>query len=136
MTNSILIQQEENKLQVNSDSYNLKRVIGVQAKVLNWKNHLSKIVAFGLMVSSILFVFLPCENQEYGLAFSTYLPIIGFVIGAVLAILTSRKYEFRIKYNYADDTGIQWLTVAKSNKSKDYKVFQEQEIQLKNNITL
>lgn len=135
MTSSIFIQQKENKLQVNSDSYNLKRVIGVQAKVLNWKNHLCKIVAFGLMVSSILFVFLPCENQEYGLAFSTYLPIIGFVIGAILAILTSRKYEFRIKYNYADDTGIQWLTVAKSNKSKDYKIFQEQEIQLKNNIT-
>jgi hypothetical protein len=44
----------------------------------------------------------------------------------VLAFLVSSKYEFRIEFDHADDTGVQWFTAAKSRKIEDLKLFQKQ----------
>ncbi|MEH6534740.1 MAG: hypothetical protein V7735_25920, partial [Photobacterium frigidiphilum] len=110
MASSISIHKTSNKLHVNSDSYELSKIVGVQVKELAWKDHIIRSVMLGVVSSSLLFIFLPSENQEYGLAFSTFLPVVGFSIGMVLAFLVSSKYEFRIEFDHADDTGVQWFT--------------------------
>jgi hypothetical protein len=135
MASSVLIQQSDNKLRVNSDTYDLSKVVGVQVNILCWKDHLLKMVLLGVVASSLLFIFIPSENQEYGLAFSSYLPVVGFIFGAILGLVTSSKYEFRLEFNHLDDTGIQWFTAAKSRKPSDYALFKEQEIALKRKIT-
>ncbi|EKO3583957.1 hypothetical protein N6C00_003251, partial [Vibrio metschnikovii] len=41
MANSVVIQQLNNQLKVNSDAYDLSRIVGVEVKVLTFKDHLS-----------------------------------------------------------------------------------------------
>ena len=130
MASSVIIQHSENKLQVNSDTYKLNKVMGVRVKVLSWKDHLLKMIILGVLSSSILFIFIPSENCEYGLAFSSYLPLVGFLVGVIFGLITSTKYEFQLKFNYSDETGIQWFTAAKSRKQSDYALFKEYEIEL------
>ena len=125
MASSVLILQSENKLQVNLDTYELSKVIGVRVKALSWKDHLLKMIILGVLASSILFIFIPSENYEYGLAYSSYLPLVGFIVGVIFAFITSTKYEFQLNFNYSDETGIQWFTAAKSRKPSDYALFRE-----------
>ncbi|GAA4898312.1 hypothetical protein [Ferrimonas pelagia] len=75
-------------------------------------------------MSSLLFIFIPAEGLQYGLPFASKLPIIGFGIGALCALLSANKYELRMKFNYGSETGQQWLTVAKSRKQSDLPLFQ------------
>lgn len=114
MASLALIQQSENILQVNLDTYELNKVMGVKVKVLSWKYHLLKMIILGVLTSSILFIFIPFENDEYGLAYSSYLPLVGFIVGIVFGLITSSKNEFQLKFDYSDETGIQWFTAAKS----------------------
>lgn len=68
-----------------------------------------------------LFVFILVGELPY----AEYLPAVGFAAGALLALLTSIKYVLRIEYNHQDDTGVQWLTIAKSGKKTDKMLFDE-----------
>ncbi|WP_202598257.1 MULTISPECIES: hypothetical protein [unclassified Vibrio] len=135
MANSVVIQQLNNQLKVNSDAYDLSRIVGVEVKVLTFKDHLLRMLLLGAISSSLLFIFIPSEHQEYGLAFASFLPFIAFLFGAFLGFVSSNKYEFRLEFNHLDGTGIQWFTAAKSRKASDYVLFKEQEIELKRKIT-
>ncbi|WP_131828040.1 hypothetical protein [Salinivibrio sp. PR6] len=71
-----------------------------------------------------LFVFILVGELPY----AEYLPAVGFAAGALLA---SVKYVLRIEYNHQDDTGVQWLTIAKSGKKTDKMLFDQHVAQLK-----
>ncbi|WP_217525179.1 hypothetical protein [Vibrio metschnikovii] len=135
MANSVVIQQSNNQLKVNSDAYDLSRIVGVEVKVLTFKDHLLRMLLLGAISSSLLFIFIPSEYQEYGLAFASFLPLVAFLFGAFLGFVSSNKYEFRLEFNHLDETGIQWFTAAKSRKASDYVLFKEQEMELKRKIT-
>ncbi|WP_217519993.1 hypothetical protein [Vibrio metschnikovii] len=135
MANSVVIQQSNNQLKVNSDAYDLSRIVGVEVKVLTFKDHLLRMLLLGAISSSLLFIFIPSEHHEYGLAFASFLPLTAFLFGAFLGFVSSNKYEFRLEFNHLDETGIQWFTAAKSRKSSDYVLFKEQEMELKRKIT-
>ena len=130
---SIFIQPSTGKLQVNADSYELDKIADVQVRVLSWKNHLLNMVLLGVLTSSILFVFIPTEEQGKGV--TLLLPAMGFVVGAIMALAASAKYEFRLEFKHGDETGVQWITAAKSRSSSDYAMFKEQEIELKRTIS-
>ncbi|WP_176428346.1 MULTISPECIES: hypothetical protein [unclassified Vibrio] len=135
MANSLIIQQLDNQLKVNSDVYDLSRIVGVEVKVLTFKDYLMRMFLLGAISSSLLFIFIPSEHQEYGLAYASFLPLVAFVFGAFLGFVSSNKYEFRLEFNHLDETGVQWFTAAKSRKSSDYVLFKEQEMELKRKIT-
>ncbi|EKO3608599.1 hypothetical protein M6C35_003577, partial [Vibrio metschnikovii] len=105
MANSVVIQQLNNQLKVNSDAYDLSRIVGVEVKVLMFKDHLLRMLLLGAISSSLLFIFIPSEHQEYGLAFASFLPFIAFLFGAFLGFVSSNKYEFRLEFNHLDETG-------------------------------
>jgi hypothetical protein len=120
-------------LQVNADSYELDKIADVQVRVLSWKDHLLNMVLLGVITSSILFVFIPTEEQGKGV--TLLLPAMGFVVGAIMALAASAKYEFRLEFKHGDETGVQWITAAKSRSSSDYAVFKERKIELKRTIS-
>ncbi|MEL3931509.1 hypothetical protein RO468_09280 [Aeromonas enteropelogenes] len=98
-------------------------------KVLTWKDNLINMLLLGLITSSILFYFIPPEAQGKGM--TLFLPAVAFLVGMVMALITSAKYVFRLEFKNADETGVQWITVAKSRNSQEYEVFKLKEAELK-----
>ncbi|MGN7509642.1 hypothetical protein [Aeromonas salmonicida] len=129
MACSVLIDKSEGKLKINSDSYNLNRISDVQVKVLTWKDKLINMLLFGLITSSILFYFIPTEAQGKGM--TLFLPAVAFLAGMVMAMITSAKYVFRLEFKHADETGVQWITAAKSRNAREYEIFKLKEVELK-----
>ncbi len=129
MACSVLIDKSEGKLKINSDSYNLNRISDVQVKVLTWKDKLINMLLFGLITSSILFYFIPTEAQGKGM--TLFLPAVAFLAGMVMAMVTSAKYVFRLEFKHADETGVQWITAAKSRNAREYEIFKLKEVELK-----
>ena len=129
MACSVLIDKSEGKLKINSDSYDLNRISDVQVKVLTWKNKLINMLLFGLITSSILFYFIPTEAQGKGM--TLFLPAVAFLAGMVMAMVTSAKYVFRLEFKHADETGVQWITAAKSRNVREYEIFKLKEAELK-----
>ena len=129
MVCSISVDKSEEKLKINSDSYDLNRISDVQVKELTWKDKLTNMLMFGLITSSILFYFIPTEAQGKGM--TLFLPAVAFLVGVVMAMITSAKYVFRLEFKHADETGVQWITAAKSRNSQEYEAFKLKEVELK-----
>lgn len=129
---SIVINKSASKLQVNKDSYDLDKISNVQVKVLSWKDKILNMVMLGALVSSILFIFIPTEEQ--GQAMTLFLPAVAFLVGACMALVMSTKYEFRLEFRYSDGVGVQWFTAAKGRTTGDYQMFKAREAELKRYI--
>ncbi len=129
MVCSISVDKSEEKLKINSDSYDLNRISDVQVKELTWKDKLTNMLLFGLITSSILFYFIPTEAQGKGM--TLFLPAVAFLVGVVMAMITSAKYVFRLEFKHADETGVQWITAAKSRNVREYEIFKLKEAELK-----
>ena len=129
MVCSISVDKSEEKLKINSDSYDLNRISDVQVKELTWKDKLTNMLLFGLITSSILFYFIPTEAQGKGM--TLFLPAVAFRVGVVMAMITSAKYVFRLEFKHADETGVQWITAAKSRNVREYEIFKLKEAELK-----
>ena len=129
MVCSISVDKSEEKLKINSDSYDLNRISDVQVKELTWKDKLTNMLLFGLITSSILFYFIPTEAQGKGM--TLFLPAVAFLVGMVMAMITSAKYVFRLEFKHADESGVQWITAAKSRNVREYEIFKLKEAELK-----
>ena len=129
MVCSISVDKSEEKLKINSDSYDLNRISDVQVKELTWKDKLTNMLMFGLITSSILFYFIPTEAQGKGM--TLFLPAVAFLVGVVMAMITSAKYVFRLEFKHADEIGVQWITAAKSRNVREYEIFKLKEVELK-----
>ncbi|MFK0668572.1 hypothetical protein [Aeromonas salmonicida] len=60
-----------------------------------------------------------------------FLPAVAFLAGMVMAMVTSTKYVFRLEFKHADETGVQWITAAKSRNAREYEIFKLKEVELK-----
>ncbi|OOE77116.1 DUF6232 family protein [Salinivibrio sp. ML290] len=120
MRKSVVIKQTSTRLCVNDDCYTMHNIVDASVEELTWKDHLLRMLGLGILSASFLFFMLVGE-----LPYAEYLPAVGFAAGALLALLTSEKYVLRIEYNHQDDTGVQWLTIAKSGKKTDKMLFDE-----------
>ncbi|WP_081959366.1 hypothetical protein [Aeromonas finlandensis] len=128
----IFINQSEKKLQVDKENYDLSKIANVEVKTLSWKDKLLNMIILGAIASSLLFIFVPTNEQ--GQVITLFLPVIAFVIGACVALVISSKYEFRLEFRYSDEVGVQWFTAAKSRSVSDYQLFKTREVELKRYI--
>jgi len=129
MACSIVIDRSEKKLHINSDSYDMNRISDVQVKVLTWKDKVTNMVLLGLITSSILFYFIPTEAQGKGM--TLFLPAVAFLLGAAMAFISSARYVLRLEFKHTDETGVQWITVAKGRTALEYEAFKLKEAELK-----
>ncbi|MGY3941558.1 hypothetical protein [Aeromonas tecta] len=130
MACAISIRPSDNRLQINNDDYDLNKIKGVEVRALTWKDHLRKMMLLGLVTSSVLFYFIPTEEQAKSALLVFFLPMVGFLAGALMALISSAKYEFRVEFAHTDETGVQWITVAKSRHAADYSMFKERAAEL------
>ncbi|MGN5171736.1 hypothetical protein [Aeromonas sp. 102P] len=129
MSCSISIDPSAKKLWVNKDSYDLDKISDVQVRTLSLKDKLLNMAIIGAITSSILFIIIPTD--ENGQVVTTLLPIVTFLIGALIGFAISKKYEFRLEFRYSDEVGVQWFTAAKGRTIIDYQLFKSREVELK-----
>ena len=113
----------DNKIVFKEDEYPLARIKGVRVKTNSLTDHAIRIVAFSLMVSSVVWIICP---EYFGLITAP----IAIVIGVLLALSTARKYELQVEFQHADDTGLQWVSMAKTNKPNIKMIFEKQVMQI------
>ena len=131
---AIAIEQSDNTLRVNKDCYDLGRIVGVQVKALGWMDRLKKTLLLGVVTSSVLFYFTPSYEQAGNWLIVLFLPLMGFLSVALMGLLSSAKYEFCIEFSHADETGVQWITAARSRHVADYETFKAQAARLKERL--
>ena len=97
---AIAIEQSDNTLRVNKDRYDLGRIVGVQVKALGWMDRLKKTFLLGVVTSSVLFYFTPSYEQAGNWLIVLFLPLVGFLSGALMGLISSAKYEFCIEFSH------------------------------------
>ena len=118
----------ENKVVFKKDEYPLSKIKDVRVKINSLKDHAMRIATISLIVSSVVWTICP----EY---FGLFTAPIALIIGVLLALSTVRKYELQVEFQYADDTGLQWVSMAKTNKPNIKIIFEQQVIQILKKIT-
>ena len=118
----------ENKVVFKKDEYPLSKIKDVRVKINSLKDHAMRIATISLIVSSVVWTICP----EY---FGLFTAPIALIIGVLLALSTVRKYELQVEFQYADDTGLQWVSMAKTNKPNIKIIFEQQVIQILQKIT-
>ncbi|WP_330961821.1 hypothetical protein [Photobacterium sp. 53610] len=110
------------------DEYSLTRIRNARVKINTLKDHLLRIISIGLIVSSVVWVIFPD-------GFSYLIAPIGILFGAMGALVSGKKYELQIEFEHTDETGLQWISVAKGNKLAEKKVFLDQVHSIKQKVT-
>ena len=118
----------DNNVIFKEDEYPLARINGLRVKTNSLKDHAIRIVAFSLMVSSVVWIICP---EYFGLITAP----ISFIVGVLLALSTARKYELQVEFQHADDTGLQWVSMVKTNKPNIKMIFEKQVMQILQKIT-
>lgn len=118
----------DNNVIFKEDEYPLARIKGVRVKTNSLKDHAIRMVAFGLIVSSVIWIICP---GYFGLVTAP----VSMMVGVLLALSTARKYEIQIEFQHSDDTGLQWVSMAKTNKPDIKIIFEQQVMQILQKIT-
>ncbi|WP_026973084.1 hypothetical protein [Aliagarivorans marinus] len=110
---------QDNKLSFKDDEYNLNRIRNARFVKNSLVSSIVRIIAIGLVVSSIVWIICP---EGFGRFFGP----LSFCLGVIGALLTSYRYELQIEFRHSDETGFQWISVAKSNKNSVLAIFDQQ----------
>ncbi|GAA4882886.1 hypothetical protein [Ferrimonas pelagia] len=115
------ITQLDDRLQIRKAHYQLRKLEAAEAKINTWKDHLLRTVIMGLL----------CACVPLALTFKIqFVPLLCFAVGVGAALLTATHYELRVRFNYGDETGVQWLTIAKGRYAEEHQLFVEKAEQI------
>jgi hypothetical protein len=101
----------DDRLSIRSDEYPYVRILGIHARELTTRDRVVRILSIALAVSLIGWVFAP-------------LGLVLFGIGAVGALLTSKRYELRAEFRAVDETGDHVTAIARGRLPEEYALFQ------------
>jgi ABC-type transport system involved in cytochrome bd biosynthesis fused ATPase/permease subunit len=101
------------------DQYQLNKIKRVRVKANTLKDHALRMLCIGLVVSSVVWMVCP---ESFGMLTAP----VAFTAGIITALGSTRKYELQIEFQHIDETGLQWVSVAKSNNQQVKSVFEEQ----------
>lgn len=108
-----------NRFYFKSDTYKLDRIRSARARENSYQSQLVRVLVIGALFSSIVWVICPG-------GFASILAPVAMVVGVIFALFTAKRYELQVKFAHIDETGEQWVSVAKSNKQADMALFEQQ----------
>ena len=111
------------------DSYPLSKINNVRVKKLGLLDNLKQIL-FWLFVFSGA-IWLAITNLESTPFWLQGLAVTLAMIGLIFGLLRCSKYALQIEFRHIDETGVQWVNVAKSYSESDGKLFAQQAAALK-----
>lgn len=101
------------KLRIKKDEYSLSKVLDVSVKEIKLKDQIIRILCLSFLLSVGGWIFLPIIAP------------VMFGIGAIGALLTAAKYELLAEFRGSDETGNQWVPIARGRKKEEYLLFNE-----------
>ncbi|GAB2644410.1 hypothetical protein [Vibrio panuliri] len=113
----------DRKLRYKKDEYPLASIKSARVKTNALQDHILRITCIGLVVSSVVLMICP---ESLGLFTAPF----AFSLGILSALASVRKYELQIEFQHSDETGLQWVSVAKSNQPKVKHLFEHQAVSI------
>ncbi|WP_104027896.1 hypothetical protein [Vibrio jasicida] len=101
------------------DEYLLSKIKGVRVKTNTFQDHALRIVCIGLVVASVVWMICP---ESFGLITAP----LALTVGVFSALFSVRKYELQVEFQHIDETGLQWVSVAKTNSKAVKNLFEKQ----------
>ncbi|WP_038882265.1 DUF6232 family protein [Vibrio jasicida] len=101
------------------DEYPLSKIKGVRVKTNAFQDHALRIVCIGLVVASVVWMICP---ESLGLITAP----LALTVGVFSALFSVRKYELQVEFQHIDETGLQWVSVAKTNSKAVKNLFEKQ----------
>ncbi|ELR67893.1 hypothetical protein C942_00201 [Photobacterium marinum] len=98
-------------LVVNKEEYRLSRMLNIRAKELRLKDQLIRILSISLALSVFGWIILPITG-----------PIL-MLVGALIAVFTMKKYELCVEIRATDESGDQWIPIARGRKPEEFLLF-------------
>ena len=111
------------------DSYPIKKIHDVRIKHLSIIDNLGQILFWVALFSGALWLAIP--NIETAPLWWKILVACMTVIGLIFALFRCSKFALQIEFKHIDETGLQWINVAKSNSKKELVLFEKQVKELK-----
>ncbi|EJG0636046.1 hypothetical protein C4G38_RS23700 [Vibrio parahaemolyticus] len=116
------------KFSFKKDEYPLSKIRGARVKTNSIKDHALRIFCIGLVVSSVVWMICP---ESFGLL---TVPI-ALTVGMLSALLSVKKYELQVEFQHIDETGLQWVSVAKTNNQSIKNLFEKQVTSILEHLT-
>ncbi|ELX4126913.1 hypothetical protein CE131_09370 [Vibrio parahaemolyticus] len=110
------------------DEYPLSKIKGARVKTNTFQDHALRIVCIGLVVASVVWMICP---ESFGLLTAP----LALTIGMFSALFSVRKYELQVEFQHIDETGLQWVSVAKTNNQMIKILFEKQASRLLGQVT-
>ncbi|EGA67980.1 hypothetical protein VISI1226_08644 [Vibrio sinaloensis DSM 21326] len=106
------------------DEYPLKRINNIRVKRLSWMDNLGQIAFWVCLFSGAVWL----AVIEFPVV-PTFLQVLCAsltMFGFVFAILRCSRYALQVEFRHVDETGLQWVNVAKSYSHQDGELFAKQ----------
>ncbi|TFH90955.1 DUF6232 family protein [Vibrio ouci] len=107
-------------LSVGKDCYRLSKIKRVEVRKLGWRDNAVNIVSLALVLSAATWAFVP----QFG--------FIALALTFVIGFSCWRKHELRAEFIGTDETGDHWVALARGCTKKEYQVFKDVELALRN----
>ncbi|EGU41589.1 hypothetical protein [Vibrio scophthalmi] len=106
------------------DSYPISKINNVRVKRLSLLDNLGQILFWVFVFSGAVWLAIPdFETAPLWLkAMVLSLSLVGFVF----SLFRCSKYALQIEFRHIDETGVQWVNVAKSYSEADSQLFEKQ----------
>ncbi|MBY7732129.1 hypothetical protein [Vibrio bathopelagicus] len=111
------------ELRVKKDVYTLRKIKQLEIRRLGLKENAINIVSLALVLSAATWAFVP----QFGL----YMLALTFI----LAFVSWRKYELRAEFKGADETGDQWVSVARGCTREEFQILKSVELALRDQVS-
>ncbi|CAB1256809.1 hypothetical protein ACOBWL_003515 [Vibrio cholerae] len=119
----------DGKFHIKNDSYPLSKINDVRVKRLSLIDNLGQILFWIVIFSGMLWLALSQVGES-----PFWLKLLAGSLsatGLIFALFRCSRYALQIEFNHIDETGLQWINVAKSFSSNDYELFEKQVVTLK-----
>lgn len=119
----------ESEFLFKQDAYPLKRINDIRVKRLNWLDNLGQLIFWVALFSGGLWLAIPdIKTAPVWLQILTAcLTLFGFTF----AMLRCARYALQVEFKHVDETGLQWVNVARSCSKRDAELFAAQVEKLK-----
>ncbi|ELA6782411.1 hypothetical protein RB979_004739 [Vibrio alginolyticus] len=111
------------------DSYPLSKINNVRVKKLSFLDNLGQVLFWVCFFSGAVWLVIP--RLEEVPQWLLVLVLSLTVLGLVFALFRCSKYALQVEFRHIDETGVQWVNVAKSYSKSDCELFEQQVLALK-----
>lgn len=111
------------------DRYDVSKINDIRIKKLSLLDNLGQIIFWVFLFSGG--VWLALTQFEGGPLWLQILAGLLTAFGFAVAMFRCARYALQIEFRHIDETGLQWINVARSYSLKDKAIFEEQVARLK-----